>query len=330
VKIHVIWLGGVVPKVVAQNVKSWKQSYPGSVTLWTDENIGEFEATGLHDLHIHPVIRADLLRVLVTERYGGWYVDADCIPGGTRLKCYQKPVFGLENERRLLNGLFFSPANHPFLKTWKSEILRSLAEPSYHDLSIADRTGPGALARGLQEHLYFNGAAKDSISILPNSLKVEGRLLSRRQRKKSLAIHYPLKSWQVHTQKKSRAKRIYENLYLRWVYWGHFGFLRESLRVLLNSPKIFFKNCFRVSFLFFLSNCHPMSVADFEKLLTVKAGEMGDVLEVIKCSKVREIRSTSQELPSNAKFFWYRFRFLKTTHYFRRNYLRALEVAHDY
>lgn len=328
--IHIIWIGGVVPSVVSQNVECWRRSYPGCVTLWTDENIGEFVETGLHDPLIHPVIRADLLRVLVIERYGGWYVDADCIPGGTRLKWYRKPVFGLENERRLLNGLFFSPANHPFLKTWKSEILKSLGHPDFAEYSIADRTGPGALARGLQEYLYFNGCINESISILPNSLKVEGSLLSRSQLKDSLAVHHPLKSWQTPTHNKSWAKKVYENFYLRWIYWGHFGFLRELLRVLLNSPKVLTQNFFSMSFLFFLSNCHPLRISDLETLLTVKDEEVHDFLQVIQSSSVKAMKLSTLMVPANCELFWYRIRFLKTTHYFRRNYIRALEVAHDY
>ncbi len=319
-----------MPRIVAQNFNSWNESYPGSVTLWTDENIGEFKETELHDSQLHPVVRADLLRVLIIERYGGWYVDADCIPGGTRLKYYRKPLFALENERRLLNGLFFSSANHPFLARWKNEILRSLADPRYSDDSIADWTGPGALARAIQEHLYVNGDKKESISILPSSLKVEGSLLSQHQRQKSLAIHHPLKSWQSPNVKKKGAKKNQENFYLRWIHWGHFGFLRECIRLLLNSPIIFARTCFDVSALFLLSNSHPVKVSDYELFLTVKDCDMNDLLEVIKNPRVKEIQLEKQAMPENAKFFWYRVRFLRTTHYYRRNYLRVLEVANDY
>jgi hypothetical protein len=319
-----------VPSTVSRNVECWRKNYPGCVTFWTDENIGEFAEIGVHDPLIHPVIRADLLRVLVIERYGGWYVDADAVPAGTQLKWYRKPVFGLENERRLLNGLFFSPSNHPFLKTWKSEILRSLDHPDFVDYSVADRTGPGALARALQEYLYLNGCINDGISILPNSLKVDGSLLSRSQREKSLAVHHPLKSWQAPTSNKSKAKKYYENFYLRWVYWGHFGFTREILRVLFNSPKVFVRNIFNISLLFFLSNCHPVRVSELESLLTVKDEEVRDFLRVTQCSRVKAMKLATLSAPTNSELFWYRFRFLKTTYYFRRNYIRVLEVAHDY
>ena len=106
--------------------------------------------------------------------------------------------------------------------------------------------------------------------------------------------------------------------------------MREILRVFFNSPKVFFHNIFDISLLFFLANCHPVRVSDLETLLTVKDEGATDFLRVTQNSKVKAMKLSTLKAPLNSELFWYRFRFLKTDYYLRRNYIRVLEVAHDY
>jgi hypothetical protein len=325
-----IWLGSAIPSQIHRNAEEWRNIYPESFVLWTDHNLGDFDSSIVLDSDLHPVIRADLLRVLIIQKHGGWYVDADTSPGNLELKAYVNPIFCLENERRALNGLFYSPQGHPFLNLWRKEIESSIEKPLRRHSSIADLTGPGALNRALQEYLAIQGKVESGISVLPHGLKVEGSLMSKGQQRRSLGVHQALKSWNTIEGDTPNPINFSQSLYLKWIYWGHLGFVRETLRVLLNAPKIYLKNIHKLSFHVYLMSSHPLEPSSYGNLFTTESSKEEDFIELTKNATVARIKSSHEFSHVNYDSSWYRISFFKHSYFYRRNHIRNLEIAYDY
>jgi mannosyltransferase OCH1-like enzyme len=82
--IHQIWIGN---KRIPKHIKEWMQEVKDrhsdfTYYLWTDDNLPEMP-TELYDIYKNisdPVLtsaKSDLLRIYVTYKYGGMYLDAD-------------------------------------------------------------------------------------------------------------------------------------------------------------------------------------------------------------------------------------------------------------
>jgi len=328
--IHIIWIGSRIPPLIASNILSWKEVYGDRVKVWTDSNIGEFKSEIINNKNFHPATRADLLRIMIVQKYGGWYVDADSTPGPRKMKEFCKPILSFENERRPLNGLFFSPVAHPFLELWSSETIRSIKTLSHADNSVADISGPGALSRALQEYLFRGGVQKSDLIILRNAIQIDGNVATLKQRKSSLAIHQSLKSWNLLETKSSQEKGFIGSMYMKWLYWGKLGLIRESLRVMIHEPILYLQKIPRLDFHFHLANCHTLRTKEYANLETKFVTSDLEFLLNTQNQKVSLMRTEKNLYPKNFGLFWYRIPLLKSAFYWRKNFLKSIETLNDY
>ncbi|MDT0302801.1 glycosyltransferase [Streptomonospora wellingtoniae] len=79
--VHVIWVGGATYPYT-ENLATWADHNPGwDAWLWTDANLPSIRLHNqdLYDAlsHLHPAVRADLLRLEPLNMFGGLYSDAD-------------------------------------------------------------------------------------------------------------------------------------------------------------------------------------------------------------------------------------------------------------
>lgn len=80
--VHQIWLGGnPPPRVVKLTQEFRRQLRPDAYFFWTDENIGGFEMVekDFYKSTKNLAIKADLLRIEIIFKYGGFYFDCDFV-----------------------------------------------------------------------------------------------------------------------------------------------------------------------------------------------------------------------------------------------------------
>lgn len=131
----------------------------------------------LYDWYPRPVLKADLFRLLVVFRLGGFYLDTDFL-----LKkkldplCREKAVFAFEHEideknydlryppwlrageekLTLANYAFGAEVGHPFLAAILDELVyrtQTFEAEDCHDLDILHATGPDAVTSVYYRHL---------------------------------------------------------------------------------------------------------------------------------------------------------------------------------
>ncbi|WP_246438332.1 glycosyltransferase family 32 protein [Lipingzhangella halophila] len=118
--VHVIWVGPD-PFPYPENLDSFEWHNPSwEVRLWTDDNLPELHNQDVYDAmrHLHPAVRADLLRLELLHTFGGLYTDADS-------QCWKplrplvsgKALFGMTgNNGNVANGTLGATRGHPAIR----------------------------------------------------------------------------------------------------------------------------------------------------------------------------------------------------------------------
>lgn len=80
--IHQIWVGtSRIPTHIKEYMDKMRNHHQGKFNyfLWTDDNLPELpdNLKRIYDSYNEPAIRADLLRMYVVYKFGGFYLDAD-------------------------------------------------------------------------------------------------------------------------------------------------------------------------------------------------------------------------------------------------------------
>ena len=80
--IHQIWVGtSRIPTHIKEYMDKMRNRHQGKFNyfLWTDDNLPELpdNLKRIYDSYNEPAIRADLLRMYVVYKFGGFYLDAD-------------------------------------------------------------------------------------------------------------------------------------------------------------------------------------------------------------------------------------------------------------
>lgn len=196
--IHIFWIETSPTQSILYNFRLWQQRYPGKVKIWVDENIKLISEIDSIQPHWPPAMKVDLLRVDVVRKYGGWYCDADSIPGSASLPSLGERILLVREEsRRFCNGFFYSPSKHPFLAWWKQEILDSAFQHNNDLKKVSLITGPHALSRAIYLYTLKYGVqrTRTEISTSPWKLiKFENSTRIIRSRNFA-ALHIALGSW---------------------------------------------------------------------------------------------------------------------------------------
>jgi len=207
--VHIIWIGGDVPSKVLHNVEKWRDTTNGNVKLWTDKDLPQFNVTNQFTESQHPAQKADLLRLEILWKYGGWYVDSDCIPG---FSCFpdlgDKATFVTQDPYIITTGLIYSPKGHPFIRYFLETAVENIRNAP--DGNIARVSGPYLLSSSLYSYLQEKGLSKfqEQITILPQSNFVHfpssvRPFFENKFRKKAIALHYARNSWNSQTNEKN-------------------------------------------------------------------------------------------------------------------------------
>ena len=183
--IHQTWKDEQLPKAFQLLSQTWREMLPGwEYRLWTDDMNREFVKTyypdflGKYDAYPNKIQRADAIRYLLLQTYGGLYVDLDfeCIdPEFITILEDADFVAGKEPyahsarygmEYIICNALMASIPNHPFLEY---TIQRMMTHPRGWDVrygeDILSSTGPFLLTDAYNEYQQ-----KDAVKIIEPEL----------------------------------------------------------------------------------------------------------------------------------------------------------------
>lgn len=163
--LHQSWKTSQVPESLKKYQQAWQQMHPDwTFYLWTDLDNREFVKKyyswflPIYDGYSEAIMRADAVRYLILDHFGGVYADLDyeCLRPMDPLLEDRELVFGLEPDQHLefedaqkreltrliCNAWMASVPGHPF---W-NHLLKKLVE--YHDFpGPLDATGPFLLTR---------------------------------------------------------------------------------------------------------------------------------------------------------------------------------------
>lgn len=188
--IHQTWKTASLPRQLAELRQTWRKHHPDwELRLWTDAGNRRFIRAKhpwflpFYDRYPQPIMRADAVRYLILQTYGGMYVDLDfeCLRPldplleDCALALGREPPANLDDlirgqparaaERELLakgllcNAWMASTAEHPFWRHVVDHLVRAHGEAD-----TLDATGPLMLTRAC---LDFDG--RDAIRILPSA-----------------------------------------------------------------------------------------------------------------------------------------------------------------
>lgn len=183
--IHQTWKDEQLPEAFQLLSQTWKEMLPGwEYRLWTDDMNREFVKThypdflGKYDAYPNKIQRADAIRYLLLQTYGGLYVDLDfeCIDSefitlleGAEFVAGKEPYahsarYGMDHI--ICNALMASIPNHPFLEY---TIQRMMTHPRGWDVrhggDILSSTGPFLLTDS-----YNAYQDKDNLKIIEPDL----------------------------------------------------------------------------------------------------------------------------------------------------------------
>lgn len=153
--LHLIWVGEKAPpQRVMENVNTWKALMPHwNITLWTNDNLTEeyFDKEYLDFIlsATKAVQQADIMRLYIIEKYGGFYADADIIPARSLddllyidndiILCNDYPV----NLPYISTGFFGAVSGHPVLQA----AIKLILDANLNSPEIHVETGPGLFGR---------------------------------------------------------------------------------------------------------------------------------------------------------------------------------------
>lgn len=135
--IHQIWIGGKpMPETFEPLVKTWRDLNPKwSYRIWHDDfapDLGTMSAPfqELLALPLTPIIRADILRLLVLYVHGGVYcdVDTECLRPLDELADGKRFFIGWEDELQLCNAVIGATPRHPAIASLLREVTASVFE----------------------------------------------------------------------------------------------------------------------------------------------------------------------------------------------------------
>lgn len=218
-KLHFIWIDGDVPSRVLENVQQWR-NMGYVVKLWTDSDIDSFGIGPWKDLNMLPAQKVDFLRIKVIQKFGGWYIDSDCLPGKITLPLNEKVFLAsFQGSHVITNAVFYAPQAHPFLQYWFETLLRNLTELS--DIEIINISGPYALRSALYGYLQLVGRqtfksqiqflTQDRVIHIPYHLRLIG---SRFLIKRSMCIHRADASWKPNASLNQNFPRLRSIIYM--------------------------------------------------------------------------------------------------------------------
>lgn len=124
-KIHLIYLSSnTLPDDVEECVITWKQHEPNAEIIhWTYEKCKDIiDSAPLFVKKCYEnklyAITADYLRIYLVYKYGGWYLDSDCIVVKPFIDKYSNFNFisSIEETKQLYNGLTISSYNNVIFK----------------------------------------------------------------------------------------------------------------------------------------------------------------------------------------------------------------------
>ncbi|MEY3020803.1 MAG: hypothetical protein RLZZ272_1787, partial [Actinomycetota bacterium] len=169
-RIHQAWLGSPVPEDVQRLVALWRERHD----VWEHALFDDGAARRLIAQRGRPneaeafavaanaTWRADVLRLILLDEYGGFWVDADDLPlasleqlrHGADLVLPQEP-FGAVG-----NHLIGSTPGHPVVRAALDEVIRNLLSRPRESPWLA--VGPGPLTRALAQRLAGRGTTAAS------------------------------------------------------------------------------------------------------------------------------------------------------------------------
>jgi hypothetical protein len=220
--IHIIWIGESIPNDVKKNIEAWEEAYPKSILFWDQNRLASEFDDYLNFRNLHPAQIADIYRVQICSKFGGWYVDADTQPGELRILEEKRVVLVKERQNQFLNGFFHLPKNHPFANTWSEEISHSL-NAKYENIAL--QTGPAALNRAIYRFSRLAGRAEiqKSFAYIPqDKFRLHDLsalpIVPRSYFERSYGVHMGLRSWQEGYARSNKfhklRRRVYQELQL--------------------------------------------------------------------------------------------------------------------
>jgi hypothetical protein len=222
--VHQTWKSTSVPAEWREAHRSWHCHHPGwELRLWTDEANRELVASrhptllDRYDSLPYPILRADVARVLILERWGGVYADLDveCLRPFDSLLAGSSMVLGFEpaaHARRLgrrtlvSNAVIAAVPGHPLLHRLIETFHRLPADILTHR-DVLEQTGPLQLSRVLEAApgLAVEVTAPEVFSPLRSDDPALAVLRERRpgfddvqrdcKRRGAYAVHYWSNSW---------------------------------------------------------------------------------------------------------------------------------------
>ena len=188
--IHQTWKTRELP----ENLKHWHNSiielHPGwKINLWTDED--NLELVKEHFPHLlkiyqaleYNVMRADIIRYIYMEIFGGYYVDLDYELfiafnneiSDTELLLPISRETGKDGKITIGNCIFGSTPNHPFWNDVLDEFYKNPPLNKIHNkLKILNLTGPGFISDiYFKNHGKYNASLPSRKIFHPNHISLE-------------------------------------------------------------------------------------------------------------------------------------------------------------
>ena len=162
-RLHMIWLGDVLPEDVRIAVGAWRRVLgEESLRLWRDADLELFPSSRANDTSLHPAQRADIWRAEILNEFGGWYLDADYLPKevcSTEIASAAFVAFQ-QDARVLQNQSVICGRNSAVGRYWRNRIAHGLRR--YQSAPIDYQTGPWALTQAIFEYSWDFAAEKIS------------------------------------------------------------------------------------------------------------------------------------------------------------------------
>jgi hypothetical protein len=284
--INIFWMFTDLPLYISENLSTWNIVYGNRVKLWRDESAVDksLEINERTFKLLPPASRVDLIRVLTLRSVGGWYCDADTVPGNLVLGDSKSLVLFREEDTRFCNGFFYAPKGHPFLNFWIREIEQSIKETDYSDFYAPEVTGPHALSRAIYCYALEIGAKRTREQILCGSW---GFIRFRRdkQRKKvwphrSFALeHISHGSWESNNNTIKRYLFLRETIYS--LRQSEFGRLLDFARNVIVNRRLLPFSPERVQLLLNMDNRELDKIDSLKKAWRV-IGDESELLPAVR------------------------------------------------
>ena len=174
--IHQTWKTKDIPYNIFPKewVDSWIKNHPGcDYRLWSDEDNRDLikshypKFLGLYDSYDSGIKRADIVRYFILHKFGGLYIDLDCVSTQNFSEFLEDKdlAIGIEpeinsstlyNNRAILsNALMYSKPGHPF---WVYVFRQAIKHQKINNSPVFE-TGPILLTDAYDEYVKNGGKA---------------------------------------------------------------------------------------------------------------------------------------------------------------------------